>query len=262
MKRAVVIRAGARKDISWEPVEATTGATVGAVRGVRTVTISSLVRDPAFQVRQGVDERTASRYANVLAEGRTMPPIKVANVNGALVVVDGWHRIEAHERRGLCNIDAEVITATASEAQWMAAEANLTHGLPLRNAEIRTAFRALIHARRHIPRPGTLLSYRDLAGLLGGLKRHTTIRNWMLADFPAIACRMTEDAPVEGNREAARDEEATFANSFRASIDSAQAASGAIRNPQTRGRMIASTERLLKELLAGGRWLPHMPDEF
>ncbi len=144
----------------------------------------------------------------------------------------------------------------ASRAKWMAAEANLTHGLPLRNAEIRTAFKALIRARRHILRPGMLLSYRDLAGLLGGLKRHTTIRNWMVADFPAIARRMAVDEPMSGTCEAVRDEEATFRNSFMASVNSAQAASGAIRSPHTRRDMIGAAHELLKVLLAGSPWTP------
>ena len=112
--------------------------------------ISRLVRDPSYQVRQRVDEATVARYANILAEGVAMPPIRVASVNGVLVLVDGWHRVAAHDRRGLREIEAEVIKATASEAQWMAAAANLSHGLPLRRAEIRTAFQALIRARQHI----------------------------------------------------------------------------------------------------------------
>ncbi len=159
------------------PRRGTPAKLVTASSGSLPMAISRLVRDPSYQVRQRVDEATVARYANILAEGVAMPPIRVASVNGVLVLVDGWHRVAAHDRRGLREIEAEVIKATASEAQWMAAAANLSHGLPLRRAEIRTAFQALIRARQHIPKPGSLLTYRELAGKLGGLVRHTTVHN-------------------------------------------------------------------------------------
>ena len=150
----------------------------------RTVSIRDIVRDPRYQVRGRVATGVIAKYANVLANGGTMPPIRLARVAAALIVVDGWHRLAAHERQGIRSIEAEVAAATASEAQWMAAEANFTHGLPLRKAEIRTAFRAMIAARRHIAGPRQLHSYRELAGLLGGMVRHTTVANWMRRDSP------------------------------------------------------------------------------
>lgn len=221
---------------------------------LRTLLIRELVRDPAYQVRQGLDGATIARYANVLAEGGTMPPIGVAAVNGALVVIDGWHRLAAHERRGIGQIEAEITRATASEARWMAAAANLRHGLPLRKAELRTAFRAMVHARRHIPAPGKLHSYRDLAALLGGLVRHTTISNWMAADFPKIARQMAGEDPIKGTREAVRDDEAGFYNTAQAALATAAANASGVRDPARRGQLIEDAERLLRELREGGRW--------
>lgn len=221
---------------------------------VRTLVIRSLVRDARYQVRARLDDATVSRYANVLAEGLTMPPIRVAVVNGALVVVDGHHRLAAQERRGLDTIEAEVITATASEAQWMAAQANMAHGLQLKKSEIRTAFRALIRARRHIPQPGKLLSYRDLTMLMGGLVRHTTLRNWMLADYPDIARLMHQEDPKVASREAERDDEADFYNAASENIVAAVANARAVRDPNRRGSLIEATERLLAALRNGEKF--------
>lgn len=233
----------------------TPGKALAAPLNVRTVPIRGLVRDPRYQVRGRLDDPTVSRYASVLAEGLTMPPIRVAAVNGALVVVDGHHRIAAQERRGMGTIEAEITTATASEAQWMAAQANMAHGLPLRKAEIRTAFHALIRARRHIPGPGKLMSYRELTLMMGGLIRHTTLRNWMVADFPLIARRMSLEDPMIASREAARDDEAGFFNTATAGIDAAAANAPAVRDPGRRGSLIEAAERLLAALRSGGQFI-------
>lgn len=190
-----------------------------------------------------------------------MPPIQVALVSGVLVVVDGHHRLAAHERRGMGEIEAEIIEATANEAQWLAAAANMAHGLPLRRAEIRTAFRAMIKARKHIAKPtkgammpGTLLSYRELTAMMGGLVRHTTLHSWMAADFPDIARRMASASNGEAPRENRRDEAGMFYNAFMAAVAAAAANGGAVREADRRGSMIEALEGLLADTRKGGRF--------
>ncbi len=233
----------------------TPAAATPALPETRTVPIKSLLRDPRFQVRTRLDDVTVSRYANAIAEGCMMPPIRVAAVNSALVVVDGWHRLAAYERRGMGMVEAEIIVATEHEAQWLAAVANMAHGLPLRTAEIRTAFRAMIKARKHIVVPtvgaikrGTLQSYRELAVMLGGLVRHTTLRNWMQADFPRIARSMTNLHGDEAQRKPIRDDDGIFFNAAIAALETAGANSGGVLNAERRGTMIEATEKLLKHL--------------
>ena len=220
-----------------------------------TLNVRDIVRDATFQVRARLDPGVVSSYANVLANDCVMPPVRVAKVNGALILVDGWHRLAAHEIRGIRTVEAEVVNATASEAKWMAAAANLTHGLPLRKAEVRKAFQALIHARRHIAGPRQMHSYRVLAGLLGGLVRHTTVANWMRADFPAIARKMADGDPGRASREAERDEERTFLNTFNAAVDAANANAPAVRDPNRRWEMAGAVRALLKAIEEGGEML-------
>jgi hypothetical protein len=241
------VTAGARKGLSNGPV--------AALSETRKVVISDLVRDPAFQVRAGLDEGTVIRYSNVLAsDTEALPSIRVALVEGALVVVDGWHRLAAHDRRGLTHIQAEIVEVTAREAQWLAASANLTHGLPLAKAEIRTALKALIKARKHIPKPGMLLSYRDLAVLLGGVVQHTTVRNWMVKDHPKIASQMGQAGPFMAPEDAHRDDEMPFANAVHAALATASANAKGVREPGRRGDIITAVRRLLTDLQGDGKW--------
>lgn len=239
-----------RKPVKGPPTPA------GDTKDIRTVPIRGLVRDPTFQVRDRVDGGTVAKYANVLANGGTMPPIRAALVNSALVVVDGWHRLAAHEMRGITHVEVEVVRATASEAQWMAAAANFTHGLPLRKAEIRTAFKALIRARRHIAGHHRLHSYRELAIMLGGLVRHTTVANWMKQDFPNIARKMADGDPGTASRQAERDDEQGFINTFNAALATAQANAPAVRDPCSRWAMAEAARALLRAVEEGGEVAP------
>jgi hypothetical protein len=129
-----------------------------------------------------------------------MPPIKVALIEDARVVVDGWHRLAALEKIGRYEVEGEIVKATAREALWLAAQANLEHGLPLKSPEIRAAFRAYIRAQQHRGPRGNLKSYRQIAQELGGVRRYTTIRNWMKKDFRKIFDAMGGADPLGATR--------------------------------------------------------------
>jgi len=114
-----------------------------------SVVLSRLVRNPNLQVRRKLDQATINRYVEVLKAGNEMPPIKVAIINEAPVLIDGWHRVAAMEQLGLRDAEAIVQQATEKEAFWLAAKANLEHGLPLKKSELREVFRAYVKARQH-----------------------------------------------------------------------------------------------------------------
>ncbi len=129
----------------------------------------------------------------------------MAEVRGRMVLVDGWHRLAALQRLGRTTARVVVISreATPEEARWQAAEANLRHGRPLTRAELREAFQALVaagHHRKPWEAGRKFLSYREISAALPGVA-HTTIRNWMQADYPRIAKAMAgeggDDAEAE-----------------------------------------------------------------
>lgn len=145
------------------------------------VTLAQLCRAPEFQVRKRLDQNTVNRYASAIKAGQQLPPLKVALVDGVPCLVDGYHRAAALEALGYLVAEATITTATKDEARWMAASANLTHGLPLKSSEVRAAFRVYIQTKQHRKGRGRLKSYREIAQELG--RSHNTIRNWMAEDF-------------------------------------------------------------------------------
>lgn len=125
-----------------------------------------------------------------------MPPVRLARVNGALMLVDGWHRLAAAKRFEREYINAVVEDMTEDQARWAAAEANTTHGLPLKRAEKREVFRRYVQTEQH--REGRRLkSYRDIARNLHGIAGKSSLQRWMESDFPLIAARMATGRPAK-----------------------------------------------------------------
>ena len=160
----------------------------------RPVPIATLVRHAGLQVRDGIDAGTVKSYRHVLANGGELPPVRVVDVEGVWYLADGWHRTAAAEHEGSGVVDAVVTPGTLDDARWLAASANLTHGLALTRKEKRRAFAVYIGTRRH--RDGKRFkSYREIAGELPGVGSHTALRLWMHRDYPAVARAMAKAYP-------------------------------------------------------------------
>ena len=152
-----------------------------------------ILHDP-WQVRDRLDERVIKRYADMTRAGSVPPPILVGRIGGKLYLLDGWHRVTAgalqeNSLEGL--VLARVASLNKNQARWIAAKANLGHGLQLKTKEFRAVFQAFIKAKQNIKADGSLMSYREIAPHIG--KPHTTVRTWMLKDFPTTAKRMGGD---------------------------------------------------------------------
>lgn len=105
-------------------------------------------------------------------------------VDGVPCLVDGYHRAEALEYLGYLEAEAVITETTRDDAQWMAANANLTHGLPLKPRELREVFKVYMRTGRYKKGRGQWKSYREIAQDLG--RPHTTIRLWMEKDFKKL----------------------------------------------------------------------------
>ena len=104
------------------------------------VKLSELIVDPENQIRVRFDPKTADRYASAMYEGVKFPPITIAVLNGAPVLVDGFHRVAAAKQIGLPSLPAIIADAKLDELLWIAAEANLKHGLALKRNDARAVF--------------------------------------------------------------------------------------------------------------------------
>jgi ParB-like nuclease domain len=161
-----------------------------------TVQIADIVLRKDWQVRAGLNDRVIRDYVTATIHGR-MPPIRLARVNGALMLVDGWHRLAAAKKLERSTIMAIVEDMTEQDARWAAADANTTHGLPLRHAEKRKVFRGYVQTEHHKEKR-RFKSYREIARELHGIVGKSTLQRWMEADFPEVAAKMSSGRSAEG----------------------------------------------------------------
>ena len=155
------------------------------------VAIKELHISEEFQMRSGLDRKLIVRLADAYKAGEPIEPIKVAQVDGVSILVDGFHRVAAMESIGLgwWTTMANVQKTTRQGAFQMAARANLTPGKALTRKETRKAFKTFVKNGGH--RDGKRKppkSYRVIARELG--VGHVTIRRWMKEDFPEVAAEL------------------------------------------------------------------------
>ncbi|MCK1575740.1 hypothetical protein [Bradyrhizobium sp. 174] len=153
--------------------------------------IAEIATRADWQVRDQINEALVRDYITHYVHGANMPPVRLADVGGALVLVDGWHRLLAQKQLGRDAIEATVEELSEHEAQWQAAVANTCNGARLaRQSEKRRVFELYIRqGRNRVGRLG-LKSYREIAKDLGGLASKSSIENWMKKAFPKIAAKM------------------------------------------------------------------------
>jgi hypothetical protein len=145
----------------------------------------------------------------------------------------------------------------------MAAEANLTHGMPLKNKELKEAFRAYVSTRQH--RKGQRFrSYREIASDLGGVKAHTTVRNWMKKMFPSVFRAMGgwEEEDEDTDPDLSTTKQCTAFGLAMDALDQLRAAACGVGDPEERGDVIATTTEVLEEIKQGGPSRVRPPSDF
>src|SRR5690242_6505413 len=64
------------------------------------ISIDQLVLDPAFQVRNKLNDKAIRQYKEAYRLERPLDPISVAEVDGMFLLTDGWHRVTALQQLG------------------------------------------------------------------------------------------------------------------------------------------------------------------
>jgi hypothetical protein len=233
--------------------------------------LHSIARYATFQVRKQLDMGTVQRYAQALEAGADFPAVKVGRIKapdvqprgrpserlkdvqpGALVLLDGFHRVEAHRIAGQLHILADVIEVTAKDAQWEAARANLMHGLPLKPKEIVEAFKAYVRAGQYRDAKGNLKSLRTIGKEFG--RPHTTIRRWLerAKFYRLLALYDKEKTPALTQRtEEEQHPMDRTTHDIREALVNARALAPAL-SPQQRGELLAALVDLKATLEAAG----------
>ncbi|MBB3769716.1 MULTISPECIES: ParB/RepB/Spo0J family partition protein [Ancylobacter] len=165
-----------------------------------TVKLEDIRRDPAFQVRTGLDSANVRRLIGAYRSGTKVDPIVLAFCDDAPmpVIIDGHHRFEALEQIKQEAVDAIAVAVSRSEGRWLAAKANARHGRQLKRVELRRMFKTYVQTRQHVLRggyskdgrdlTGALKSYAEIAADIGVSK--ATVHKWMWTDFRKTALKM------------------------------------------------------------------------
>ncbi|MCK8784255.1 hypothetical protein M0638_07675 [Roseomonas sp. NAR14] len=212
----------------------------------RTLALADILVDPAYQIRSALDEATVARYVGVLRADGEMPPLKVGCIAGALVLLDGFHRVSAYRERGILMVEAEVVATTTKEARWIAAEANMRHGLPLKPKEKQEAFRAFVRAGNLKDHRGHLRTLREVAQRFG-LVGHTTILRWLRKDFPQVA-RQYAGGDGGGMAPDVRSRLPSFHDTAAECIAQAVAAARGVDCRHQRGKLVVALRGALEEV--------------
>lgn len=122
---------------------------VGTTSAVKDVPLDELLIDPDLQLRRNRAElnEAVERYRDVLASGKSLPPIEVFEVtesdgerDAGVYIVEGHLRYEAHELEKKKRIQCMLVgSGTFLEARLVACGANARHGLPRTPAETEAA---------------------------------------------------------------------------------------------------------------------------
>jgi uncharacterized ParB-like nuclease family protein len=115
---------------------------------VQQVPISSIKIDERFQSRIRPCQPTIDEYRAALKLGTDFPPIKVRKQEAEFVLMDGQHRLRAHQAEGRSDISCEIIECSLDEALKIAAGCNAVHGLRRTNADKRRCVEILLSSEQ------------------------------------------------------------------------------------------------------------------
>ncbi len=225
---------------------------------IQEVAIKDIVCSSDFQVRAGLNARTVTNYTMAYKSGAVFPPVTIAKLDGKLILVDGFHRVEALKALGRESVRAEVVQTNREGAFKLAAGGNRTHGLPLKRHEVRRAFRFYMKGKQYLKGRSGHKSYEEIALELGGTRHLTTIRNWMHKDFPGTAQRLYSrdgaEWEITGKRKLTQKERLTR-TAYKA-LREFEKASSSVQDPHERGCLIQEVEGLLQTLKQEGEYTP------
>ena len=108
------------------------------------IDVAEVIANMAMLMRVKVDKKTVTEYARAMEGGAEFPPIVCFQVDGELILVDGFHRLGAYKKNGVEKIDADVRIGTLDEALMVAVRANAHEGLARTNADKEKAVKALL----------------------------------------------------------------------------------------------------------------------
>ena len=177
--RSAFGRAASADDISANDV-------VDNACSTKTVAIPILALRPGDSPR--LDGEDKAHIAWLAETEASLPPILVDR--RTMRVIDGMHRLLAASMRGREAIDVEFFEGTSADAFLRAVKANVTHGLPLSQADRRAAAIRIVASHPH-------MSDRSIGESVGLAARTVaSIRRRSGEDVPQLGARMGRDGKI------------------------------------------------------------------
>lgn len=102
---------------------------------IKEVPLSKITMDKALQPRMALTSEAVSEYAEAMQDGAELPPCVVVWDGTTHWLCDGFHRVNAALRLKWKTIRCEITEGTRDDAMWLAAAANLKHGVRRTNAD-------------------------------------------------------------------------------------------------------------------------------
>jgi hypothetical protein len=108
------------------------------------VPVDRIKRNPQLMMRVELSQPTIVAYTSALESGATFPPIECTEVDGELLLTNGFHRLAAHQNAGRAEIQAIITEGDMDDALLAAACSDNYEGLKRTNADKRKAVLALL----------------------------------------------------------------------------------------------------------------------
>jgi hypothetical protein len=185
---------------------------------VERVPIANLVLDPELQPRAVLDTAIVQQYADLIAACDTFPPVTAFEIDGRLLLTDGFHRFAARRFLAQDHVQVSIRQGTRWEAIRYSREFNVRHGLRLSRGDIRRAIVLYLQSGETGIVPGASdreavgWSDRRIATLLGcdhktvGAVRRGLARATELPEAEAIRRREKRATEAEKQRNAGKRE--------------------------------------------------------
>ena len=139
---------------------------------IRSLRIGEIKADfEVYAYRDDLDDKTVKRYQQIIDD---LPPVDVFNTDEGLILVGGYHRLEAHRQEGRETITATIHLGTVVEAKMFACKANAQHGLNMTASERKRSRRDFI--KFNLERD-PLMSNVEIAQAYGGCNTSTIQRD-------------------------------------------------------------------------------------
>ncbi len=111
----------------------------------KSIALSEIQIDGGTQIRVKTDSAHVAELADVISDGKQVPPVEVVHDGATYWLVDGFHRLLAYQKAGVGVIGCVVAKGDQRDAILKACGVNADHGLKRSNDDKRNAVMTLLN---------------------------------------------------------------------------------------------------------------------